>query len=134
MTQFHGSDGVVKVGANVIAEVKSVDWNEAAETYQTNEPTINDPAPATTHKPGATSWDGSITCLWDDTDTTGQEAMSIGAEVAISFLPEGSATGQSLSSGNIIIISLGRSLAVDGMVQRTFGFKGNGVLAHGVAA
>ena len=134
MSQFHGSNGLVKIGSNTVAELKSIDYNETAVVRQTNEPTMNDSAPALTYQAGETSWEGSMTCLWDDTDTTGQGAMTIGASVTVNFLPEGATTGDAQDSGTAIIKGVGVASSFDGMVQRTFQVQGSGAMTHGTAA
>ena len=134
MTQFHGSDGIVKFGANTVAEVKGFTGNESAETYRTNAPTMNDPAPAATFKAGETSWDCSLDCYWDDTDTLGQEAATIGATVVVHLMPEGDTTGDNDISGSAIVTGLGIPSAHDGIVERTIQLQGTGALTHGTAA
>ena len=134
MSQFHGSDGVVKIGANVVAEVKGFTVNETAETFQTNGPTMNTPAPATTHMAGPTSWDATLDCYWDDTDTNGQEALTIGASVTLHLLPEGTTTGDEDLYGTAIVTDIGIPVSFDGVVERSIQLKGSGALTHGAAA
>jgi len=134
MAQFHGSDGVVEIGANAVAEVKSFEVNENADTYETNGPTMNDPAPAKTFKAGATSWDAKVDCFWDDTDTTGQEAMTIGATVTVHLLPEGAAVGANDINGSAIVTGIGIPVAHDGIVERSITLQGSGALTHGTHA
>ncbi len=134
MSQFHGSDGVVKIGAATVAEVKSFSVEESAETYETNAPTMNDPAPAKAFKAGATSWNGSVDCFWDDTDATGQEALTVGAAVTVHFMPEGDTTGDNDINGSAIVTGISKQAAHDGIVEASFTLQGSGALTHGAAA
>jgi len=133
MAQFHGSDGVVKIGTNVVAEVKGFDVNEQAATYRTNAPTMNNAAPAATFKAGETSWTAKLDCYWDDTDTTGQEALTVGASVTVHLMPEGSAVGSADLNGSAIVTEVGIAVAHDGIVERTISVQGTGALTHGTA-
>ena len=69
MAQTTGREGLVKIGSDTVGELKGWSFDESCETYPTNEPTINTPAPALTFEPGPTSWTGSMDVLWDDSDT-----------------------------------------------------------------
>ena len=90
MANHKGSEGVVKIGANQIAEVRDWSLSETAET-------IDDTAmgdTARTRQPSLTSASGSLNCWWDETDSTGQIAMQAGSEVALKLYPEGDARGE----------------------------------------
>jgi len=124
---------MVKFGANQVAEVKDFSVNQSAATYRTNAPTTNDPAPAATFKAGETSWEASVNCYWDDTDTNGQEAATIGANVTAQLMPEGAATGDADINGSAIVTGLGIPVAHDGIVERSITMQGTGPLTHGTA-
>jgi len=134
MAQFHGSDGVVKIGTNVVAEIKGFEVNEQAATFRTNAPTMNTPAPAATFKAGETTWDASLDCFWDDTDTNGQEALTIGASVTVHLLPKGATTGNTDLTGTALVTEVGIPAAHDGIVERRIKVQGTGALTHGTAA
>ena len=44
---------------------------------------------ARTYKSSLTSFSGSIDVFWDETDTSGQGALTIGSEVTLNVYPEG---------------------------------------------
>jgi hypothetical protein len=124
MANHTGSEGVVKVGANTVAEVR--DWN-LSETADTIEDTSMGDS-ARTRKPGLTSASGSITAYWDETDTTGQGAMTVGAEVTLNLYPEGATSGDTYATLSAIITEAGVSASFDGMVEATFAFESNGAV------
>lgn len=130
MSQHTGREGAVKIGANTVGELKGWGYDETAETYSTNEATIDAPAPALTFEAGATSWTGSMDVLWDDADTA-QASLTVGAEVAVIFYPEGETSTDVTMTGTAIINSIGVAGAVDGMVTRNFGLQGSGALVAG---
>jgi hypothetical protein len=86
MATHKGSEGIVKVGSsNVVAEIRSYSIEESADTLE--DTSMGDSAK--TYKASLTSFSGSLDVFWDETDTSGQGALSIGAEVTLNFYPEG---------------------------------------------
>jgi len=74
-----GSEGVVKVASATIAEVRGWTITESANTI--DDTILSDTAE--THQGGTTSWSAQITTFWDETDTSGQMAMTIGASITL---------------------------------------------------
>lgn len=130
MANHTGSEGVVKVGANTIAEIKNFSINESADTIE--DTTIGDTS--RTFKPGLKSWDGSLECYWDELDTTGQGALTVGSEVTLNLYPEGATTGDTYYTGSAIVTKIDIKVPTGGMVDCSFSFKGNGALTKGTAA
>lgn len=130
MANHTGVDGVVKVGTAAVAEVRNWSVNETADTIEDS--TMNDTSK--TFQAGMKSWSGSLTAFWDETDTTGQVALTVGSSATLNLYPEGSTTGDIYYSGSAIINSIGVSVPTNGMVERTIGFQGNGALTIGTAA
>ena len=130
MANHKGSEGVVKIGTDTIAEVK--DWS-FDETADTTEDTVMGDA-ARTRKSTLTSASGSINAFWDETDTNGQAAMSAGSEVALKLYPEGATTGDTFYSVSALITSVSRSATFDGMVEASFSFESNGAVTAATVA
>lgn len=130
MANHKGSEGVVKIGTNTIAEVK--DWS-FDETADTTEDTVMGDA-ARTRKSTLTSASGSVNAFWDETDTNGQVAMSAGSEVALKLYPEGATTGDTFYSVSALITSVSRSATFDGMVEASFSFESNGAVTAAVVS
>lgn len=126
MANHKGSEGVVKIGTSTIAEVKSWSLEESAATI---DDTILGDTWAT-KKAGVQTWSGSLECFWDETDSTGQGAMTGGAAVTLNLYPEGATAGDTYFTGSVIITSISRSGANDGMVEASFSFEGNGALTQ----
>ena len=124
MATHAGSEGTVKVGANAIAEIRSFSIEETADTIE--DTTMGDGA--RTYKPSLTSFSGSVDVFWDETDSTGQGALTIGAEVTLNLYPEGSTTGDTYLSGSAIVTSRSISSSFDGMVEMSISVQGNGAL------
>ncbi|WP_178134051.1 phage tail tube protein [Vineibacter terrae] len=124
MATHHGKEGVVKVGTNTVAETRTWSINQSVET-------VDDSSQGDgwkSHLVGMPEWDGEMECWWDETDTTGQEALEIGESVTLNLYPMGAATGAKYYTGTATITRVGMSVPVDGGVSRSFSFKGNGAL------
>lgn len=125
MATHKGSEGVVKVGANTVAEVR--DWSITITGETVEDTTMGDAA--RTYKPSLTAASGSISAFWDETDTTGQGAMTAGDEVTLNLYPEGADTGDTYYTLSAIITEEGASASFDGMVEATFSFQANGAVS-----
>jgi len=124
MANHKGSEGVVKIGANTIAEVKDWSLSETADTIE--DTTMGDVA--RTRQPSLTSASGSLNCFWDETDANGQIAMQAGTEVALKLYPEGAASGDYFASVQAIITTQDASATMDGMVEAAFSWESNGAV------
>jgi len=128
MANHKGSEGVVKIGSNTISEIRDWSIEETADVIE--DTSMGDSA--RTKKAGLTSASGSLTAYWDETDTNGQEAMTIGASgLTLNLYPEGSANASTYATCTAIITSVGVSASFDGMVERTFSFDVNGAVTWG---
>lgn len=129
MANHKGSEGTVHIGTNAVAEIRSYNLNETMNTI--DDTTIGDASK--TFQVGTKEWDGSVDVFWDETDTNGQVAMTIGSSVTIKFYPEGATTGDTYYHGTALVTSIGRSASTDGMVEASFGVKGTGALTAATA-
>jgi hypothetical protein len=130
MANHKGSEGYVKVGANTVAEVR--DWSLTISSDTVEDSTMGDSA--RTYKPTLTSASGSISAYWDETDTTGQGAMTAGSEVTLNLYPEGEDSGDTYYTLSAIITEEGASAAFDGMVEATYSFTANGAVTTSTVA
>lgn len=126
MATHKGSEGAVYVGANAIAEIKSWSLEESADTLETT--TMGDTE--RTFVPSLTQWSGGCEAYWDETDTTGQGALTIGASVTLNLYPEGNTSGDTYFSGTALVTGINRQGAFDGMVECSFSFQGTGALTE----
>ena len=130
MATHAGSEGTVKVGANAIAEIRSFSVSETADTIE--DTTMGDAA--RTYKPSLKSFNGSLDVYWDETDTTGQGALTVGSEVTVGFYPEGATAGDSYYAGSAIVTGLTVNSSFDGMVEASITIQGNGALSLSTAS
>ena len=81
-----------------------------------------------THAVTLSSFSGSLDCFWDETDTTGQGALTIGASVTLALYPEGDGTGGTYYSGTALVTGVSRTASFDGMVEASISVQGSGAL------
>lgn len=130
MATHTGSEGTVKVGVNAIAEIRSFSIEESADTLE--DTTMGDGA--RTYKPSLTTYTGTIDVLWDETDTTGQGALTIGAAVTLNLYPEGDASSDTYYTGAAIVTGRTINSSFDGLVEMSISVQGNGALSQTTVA
>lgn len=126
MAIHKGSEGTVKVGSNTIANIRSYSIEESADTLE--QTTMG--ATSRAFVASLTTFTGSVDVYWDETDTTGQGALTSGAEVTLNFYPEGDEGGDTYYSGTAIVTGVTRSAAFDGNIEASITVQGSGVLAE----
>ena len=124
MATHTGSEGTVKVGSNAIAEIRSFSIEEQADTLEDTSMGNT----ARTYKSSLTSFSGSVDVLWDETDSSGQGALTIGAEVTLNLYPEGDAASDTYLTGSAIVTGRSISSSYDGLVEMSITVQGNGAL------
>lgn len=130
MATHTGSEGTVKVGSNAIAEIRSFSIEQSADTLE--DTTMGDTA--RTYKSSLTTYTGSIDVLWDETDTTGQGALTIGAEVTLNLYPEGDTSGDTYYTGTAIVTGRTINSTYDGLVEMSISVQGSGALTETTVA
>ena len=124
MATHAGSEGKVFVGSSQIAEIKSwsleitsdtTDTSVIGTSWRKNQATIK-------------GWSGSFDGFWDETDTSGQGALSAGGTVTLNLYPEGNDSGDTFWSGDAIVTSISYNASFDGIVEASFSFTGTGAL------
>lgn len=130
MANHHGTEGLVQVGANTVAEVNGFSFTSTAEYAE--DTNLSDTA-KTYNVTAITSWNGTVSAFWDETDTNGQVALAPGANVALVLAPEGVGSGDTRYSGNALITEITRNVQRGAITEITFNFIGNGTLSVGTS-
>jgi hypothetical protein len=127
MANHTGVSGLVKVGSNTVAEVRSFSIDTTAEVIE--DTTLTDASRSyQVGKKGATA---TVDCWWDETDTNGQIAIIEGSQVALNLYPEGADSGDYYYSGTFIIGSNSVSIPTDGIIEASFNATMTGALTRG---
>jgi len=121
MAVYHGNNGVVKIGSDVVAEVQNWEYNEA-DVALLELTSMGDTA-ATYQNSGCVSGEGSVECVLDEDDTA-QTAVAAGATASLKLYAEGTAVDDFEYSGTVAVESLSRGTSKDGWPTFKFTFKG----------
>ena len=127
MATHTGSAGLVKVGSNTAAEIRSFTLDTSAEVLE--DTTLGDTS--RTYQIGKKGATVSVECWWDETDTNGQIAMAEGSQVVLNLYPEGADSGDYYFSGTYIITGSSISVPTDGIIEATFSATMTGALTRG---
>ena len=127
MATHTGSAGLVKVGSNICAEVRSFTLDTSAEILEDTALTDTSRTYAVGKK-GATV---SVECWWDETDTDGQIAIAEGNQVTLYLYPEGADSADYYFAGTWIITGQSVSVPTDGIIEATFSATLTGALTRG---
>tara|TARA_A200000113_G_C8785061_1_gene328918 strand:+ start:507 stop:896 length:390 start_codon:yes stop_codon:yes gene_type:complete len=126
MATHKGSEGIVKVGTNTVAEVRSYAIDESADVLE--DTSMGDSAK--TYLSSLTSFSGSLDVFWDETDTSGQGALTVGSSVTLNVYPEGDAAGDTYYTGTALVTGVSRTGSFDGMVEASISVQGSGALTQ----
>lgn len=132
MATHWGNEGVVKVGANAIAEITEFEFTESVDPI--DDTAMGDAYSTHIAGSGIKKWAGSLNCHWDELDTNGQVLLVVGASVTLNLYPEGATTGDIYWSGLATITERGQTVKMDGeTIKANFSFMGNGALTRAAA-
>lgn len=128
MATHTGSEGLIKIGANTLGELRSYSLETTGDTIE--DTTMGDSA--RTYKTGLTSWTGTASLYMDEADTA-QIALTVGSEITVAFYFEGNQTGDKYYTGTAIVTGKSVSGSFDGLVESEISFQGTGTLSLSTA-
>jgi|TARA_B100002019_G_scaffold284769_1_gene292879 hypothetical protein len=126
MATHVGTAGVVKVGANAIAEVVGFNIDETNDTVEDTSLTDTAKSYIALRKDAT----GTIECHWDETDTNGQEALDVGSSVTLNLYPEGADSGDAYYTGTALVTGASVAVTMEGTISRTFNVQFSGGVTH----
>lgn len=126
MATHTAANGVIKVGANAVAEVTGYSIEYMSDTVE--DTVIGDSA--RTYLPTLKAFTASLDAMWDETDSNGQGALVVGTEVTFAIYPEGDAAGDTYYTGSGIITNRTVSTSVGEMITANFSVQGTGDLTE----
>ena len=122
MATHVGTSGVVKVGTDAVAEVTGFSIDQTSDTVEDTSLTDT----SKTYKVLRSDATGTVECHWDESDTNGQGALTVGAEVTLNLYPEGADAGDTYYTGSAIVTSAGQNVSLDGVIARTINVQFSG--------
>ena len=126
MATHVGTSGVVKVGANTVAEVTGFTLNETQDTVE--DTSLTDSKKSYIALRGDAT--ATIECHWYETDTSGQEALDVGTSATIELYPEGADAGDAYYTGTGIVTGADVAVTMDGIISRTLNIQFSGGVTH----
>lgn len=126
MATHVGTSGVVKVGANSVAEITGFTLNETNDTVE--DTSLTDSKKSYIALRGDAT--ATIECHWDETDTNGQEALDVGTSATIELYPEGTDSTDAYYTGTGIVTGADVAVSMDGIISRTFNIQFSGGVTH----
>ena len=117
-----GTSGVVKIGANSVAEVTGFTIDETNDTVEDTSLTDTAKSYKTLRKDAT----GTVECHYDPSDTNGQVALAVGSEVTLDLYPEGDTVGDTYYTGTAIVTGVSQAVTLDGVTSRTINVQFSG--------
>ena len=124
MATHLGKEGTVQVGSNAIAEIRGFSIDETIDVVE--DTSMGDSSK--TYLASIKDFSGSVDVLYDETDTNGQAALSVGSSVTLNFAPEGTDSGDVKLTGTAIVTGKSVTSSFDGLVESTITVQGTGGL------
>jgi len=128
MATHTGSEGLIKIGANTLGELRSYSLETTGDTIE--DTSMGDST--RTYKTGLTSWTGTASVYMDEADTA-QIALTVGSSVTTVFYFEGASSGDKYYTGTAIVTGKSVSASFDGLVESEISFQGTGTLSLSTA-
>ena len=126
MANHTGQAGVVKLGTNAVGSVTGFSLDTTGDVIERS----NLGSTAREYVAGRTSWTASIDTNFDETDSSGQLALTVGSTVALKLYPEGADSGDYYWSGSAIVTGESTPIVLDDMRKTSFTLQGTGVLTR----
>ena len=124
MATHLGKEGTVQVGSNAIAEIRGFSIDETIDVVE--DTSMGDSSKS--YLASIKDFSGSVDVLYDETDTNGQTALSVGSSVTLNFAPEGTDSGDVKLTGTAIVTGKSVTSTFDGLVESTITVQGTGGL------
>jgi predicted secreted protein len=124
MATHTGSEGLIKIGADTLGELRSYSLETTGDTIE--DTSMGDSA--RTYKSGLTAWSGTASLYFDEADTA-QTALTVGSSITIKVYFEGASSGDKFYEGTAIVTGQSVSASFDGLVESEISFTGTGALA-----
>ena len=129
MATHTGSEGTIKIGADVVGELRSFSLESTAETIE--DTSMGDTNRS--YKVGLKTFTGTASVYFDETDA-GQILLVAGAEITLNVYPEGATSGDTFYTGSAIVTGKTINSSFDGMVEAEISFQGSGALTESTVA
>ena len=128
--KYKGCNGQVKVGAGLESIVELIGF-AVDENVESLDATVIGADNARRVVKGTSAWSGSIDTYYDPNSSTAALLVT-GEDVLLTMNPAGDTPGLQELTGQALILTAGLPVEIDGMIQQSFTFNGNGLLNKSV--
>jgi len=131
-TTYTGQDGSLSIQGSAVAEVRSFSIDMTTNTVEKT--VMGDDWKS--HTAIQQEWSGSADIYYNQTSNlvSGISSITAGNSAAFIGYPAGSTSTYPKISGNIIVTGVSVSSSMDGMVEASISFIGNGAMTIGTAS
>jgi len=126
MANHTGQAGTVKLSSNAVGSVSGFSLDTTGDVIENS----NLGSTARQYLAGRTSWSANVETHFDETDSNGQQALTVGSTVVLNLYPEGADSGDYYWSGSAIVTGESHSVTLDDTIKSTFTAQGTGVLTR----
>ncbi len=126
MANHTGQAGLVKLGTDAVGSVTGFSIDTTGDVIESS----NLGSTARQYMAGRTSFTASVEANFDETDSSGQLALTVGSTVALKLYPEGSDSGDYYWSGSAIVTGESHSVTLDDLIKSSMTLQGTGVLTR----
>jgi len=126
MANHTGQAGLVKLGTDVVGSVTGFSLDTTGDVIESS----NLGSTARTYMAGRTSFTASVDANFDEGDSSGQLALTVGSTVALKLYPEGADSGDYYWSGSAIVTGESHSVTLDDLIKSSMTLQGSGVLTR----
>lgn len=126
MANHTGQSGLVKLGTDSVGSVTGFSIDTTGDVIESS----NLGSTARTYMAGRTSFTASVDANFDEGDSSGQLALTVGSTVDLKLYPEGADSGDYYWSGSAIVTGESHSVTLDDLIKSSMTLQGTGVLTR----
>ena len=126
MANHTGQSGLVKLGTDSVGSVTGFSLDTTGDVIESS----NLGSTARTYMAGRTSFTASVDANFDEGDSSGQLALTVGSTVALKLYPEGADSGDYYWSGSAIVTGESHSVTMDDLIKSSMTLQGSGALTR----
>jgi hypothetical protein len=127
MAVHTGSAGLIKIGANTVAEVTAFTMETTADVIESTELSDTSKTYEVSRKSGTVT----IEAAWDETDSNGQIVLQEATGVTLLLYPEGADSGDYFYTVPAIVTGNSVSVTMDDLIRLSISCQINGAISRG---
>ena len=126
MAVHTASAGLIKIGANTVAEVTAFTLETTADVIESTQLTDTNKTFEVSRKSGTVT----VECAFDETDSNGQILLQEATGLTLLLHPEGADSGDFLFTVPVIVTSNSVSVTMDDLIRLSISCQINGAISR----